>query len=163
MHRPGHYGVALALYAPLGGTLVAYDQPTLALAGGVGVLAVTNLPDVDGKTDLLQHRGPTHSLVFAVLVGVLTAMLAGLLAFELGPIAVVGVAMIGFLVGVLGVIAHLVADVLNPMGVRPFWPFSERRYTVDLVLASNRAANYLLFGVGVAFSVVAWVLGSTLR
>ena len=163
MHRPGHYGVALALYAPLGGTLVAYDQSALALAGGVGVLAVTNLPDVDGKTDLLQHRGPTHSLVFALFVGLLTAMVAGLLAFELGPVAVLGVAMVGFLVGVLGIVAHLVADVLNPMGVRPLWPFSSRRFTLDMVLASNRAANYVLLAVGVVASVLGWFLGSALR
>ena len=162
MHRPGHYGVALALYAPLGGTLVALEQPTLALAGGVATLAVTNLPDLDGKTDLIRHRGATHSLVFAVLTGVVVALLSGLLAFELGPVAALAVAGIGFLVGALAVVAHLVADVLNPMGIQPFWPFSTRRFTLDLVLASNRAANYVLFAVGVLASVVAWLLGKTL-
>ncbi|RBI63803.1 metal-dependent hydrolase [halophilic archaeon] len=161
MHRPGHYGVALALYAPLGFALVAAGESTLALAGGLATLALTNLPDLDGKTDRLRHRGPTHSLVFALAVGVLAAAAAVPFGFEAGPVAVLRLSGLGFAVGVLAVVAHLVADVINPMGVRPFWPFSDRRFTFDLVLASDRTTNYLLFAVGVTLAVVAWVLGRT--
>ncbi|WP_458206007.1 metal-dependent hydrolase [Haladaptatus sp. NG-SE-30] len=151
MYRPGHYGVALALYAPVGFVLVVAGLADRALVGGVALLALAMLPDLDSKTERLRHRGGTHSLLFAAVVGILSGIVGGVLA---GP----WYAVFGVLVGVLAVISHLLADVITPMGIRPFWPFSDRHYTLDVTPASDRTANYLLFVAGSTLTGGAWLL-----
>ena len=44
---------------------------------------------------------------------------------------------------------HLLADVVTPAGLKPFWPVSDRRYTLDIVRADNPLANYGLLVLGV--------------
>ncbi|WP_227353780.1 metal-dependent hydrolase [Haladaptatus salinisoli] len=152
MYRPGHYGVALALYSPISFLLVAGGLADRALVGGIALLAMTMLPDLDSKTERVRHRGPTHSLAFAAAVGLVAGVVGGLLA---GP----WFAGFGASMGLLAVVAHLVADVLTPMGIRPFWPVSDRHYTLDLTLSSDSAANYLLFVGGSVLCGGAWFLG----
>ncbi|WP_266078193.1 metal-dependent hydrolase [Haladaptatus caseinilyticus] len=160
MYRPGHYGVALALYAPIGGVLVAVGLLDLALLGGSGVLVLTMLPDLDSKTTRLDHRGPTHSLLFALLVGLVAGIVGGLFAgFTNGFPAGMWCALFGLLIGTLAIVSHLLADVITPMGIRPFWPVSDRHYTLAITLSSDPTANYLLFAVGVMLATSAWVLG----
>ncbi|MCO8243331.1 MULTISPECIES: metal-dependent hydrolase [unclassified Haladaptatus] len=153
MYQPGHCGVALALYAPVGGALVASGFTSTAFLGAGVVLALTMLPDLDTRTDRVRHRGPTHSIVFAAFVGLLTGFVGGLLAGTSG-------AEFGGLVGALAIVAHLLADVITPMGIRPFWPVSDRKFTFDIVLASNTRANALLFVFGVVFTGGSWFLGN---
>ncbi|WP_227374331.1 metal-dependent hydrolase [Haladaptatus halobius] len=152
MYRPGHYGVALALYSPIGFLLVARGLADRALVGGVVLLALTMLPDLDSKTGRVRHRGPTHSLAFAVAVGLVAGVVGGLLA---------GLWFAGFgaLVGSLAIVSHLLADVLTPMGIRPLWPLSTRHYTLDLTLSSDARTNYLLFVGGSILCGGAWFLG----
>lgn len=65
-----------------------------------------------------------------------------------------------FFLGVLVVVAHLLSDVLTPMGIAPFWPLSSKRYSLSLVDASNAPANYLLLLFGVSATVaVLWLAG----
>ncbi len=153
MYQPGHCGVALTLYAPVGCALIATGSPTAALLGATVVLALTMLPDLDTRTNRLRHRGSTHSIVFTAVVGLVTAFLGGLLAGTSG-------AEFGLLVGTLAIVAHLLADIITPMGIRPFWPLSERTFTFDIVLASNTRANSLLFAVGIVLTGGAWILGN---
>lgn len=40
----------------------------------------------------------------------------------------VRVSLFAFAVGTLAIIAHLIADLLTPMGIKPFWPLSNKRY-----------------------------------
>jgi inner membrane protein len=155
MYQPGHCGVALALYAPLGCALVATGSPTSALLGGVITVALTMIPDLDTRTDRLRHRGPTHSVAFAGTVGVLTGFAGGLLGG-------LRAAEFGLLVGTLAIVSHLLADVITPMGVRPFWPLSERKFTLDIVPASDTRANVLLFVLGVVSAGGAWTVGHLL-
>ena len=155
MYRLGHYGVALAFYAPIGCALVAVGMDEPALLGGGVLLALTMLPDLDSKTARLQHRGPTHSVVFALLVGCLTGLAGGL-------VAGLWFAGFGLLLGTLAIGCHLAADVLTPMGIRPFWPVSDRHYTFDLTPASDPKANYVLFGAGTVLAGGAWLLGRLL-
>lgn len=161
--RIGHYGVSLALYAPVGGLLVAGGSPTAAVAGGAVVCWLAMLPDVDHQLPGVSHRGPTHTLAFAALVGgaVWAAASAGasafgfegyavgpaaLSAFSLGPVGVPAFA--GGIVG-FAVLAHLVGDLLTPMGVALLWPVSEYRYSLSLTPADSTAWNYGLFALGV--------------
>jgi inner membrane protein len=115
------------------------------------------LPDVDHRLPGVPHRGPTHSLAFAALVGGGFALVgraatsAGLGDVGLAAVAdgsVVGFGF-GFLVGFLTVLAHLLADALTPAGVNFLWPLSGSEYTLSLWPSDNRLANYGLFAAGV--------------
>lgn len=156
MYQPGHCGVALALYAPICCILVAAGSPTFALLGGGITVALTMIPDLDTRTNRLRHRGATHTVAFAGAVGVLTALVGGIFGGTT-------VAEFGLLVGTLSIVSHLLADVITPMGVRPFWPLSKRTFTLDIVPASDVRANVLLFVLGVAVAGGAWTLGHLLR
>ncbi|PSP98226.1 metal-dependent hydrolase [Halobacteriales archaeon QS_5_70_17] len=156
MYKLGHWGASLLLYAPVAFAL-APTRPGLAVAGGVGVLALAQFPDVDHRLPLVVHRGVTHTLLFAALVGV--AAWAGALAVE----AMLGVgseyAPFAAFVGAFGICSHLAADVITPMGVPLLWPLSRRRFTLSVVYADNTLANYLLLGAGLtatAAVAVAW-------
>lgn len=163
MHRPGHIGAALFAYAPLGGLAVALGAGGLAIAGGASAVVLAMLPDYDQRIPLLTHRGITHTVWFALLVG---AVLAGVGLAVAGqrphPLATVTTALFAGLVGTVTVASHIAADALTPAGVRPFAPLRDRRYTYDLARAANPLANYALLALGVAVAAGALVVGTTL-
>ena len=150
MYTKGHYGVSLLVYTPVGLGLSRLGYPAAAVTGGAIMLALAMLPDCDHGIPFVDHRGPTHSLLFALVIGALLGASASL--FVDGTRVALGVeaSAFGFAVGALAVVAHLLADLLTPMGVAPFWPLSSRRYSLDVTPARNATANNLLFGAGVA-------------
>lgn len=170
MYRSGHVGVALLVFAPVAAALlVAGAVDRAAIAGGT-MCWLSSLPDLDQRVPGLPHRGPTHSLAFAVAVGAafagVTAVGTGRLQVAAGDVATTLAALDGtsvpfaFLLGALTVLAHLVGDVVTPAGVPLFWPLSRRAFGVGLWPADSTHANLgaLVLGVGVNV-VVAWVLG----
>lgn len=150
MYQLGHYGAALLAYAPLGTGVALAGYETTALVGALACVALSTLPDCDHQLPGLEHRGPTHSLGFAVLVGVGLAGIVAVFVDAPSPLAGTGVVAFAFAVGTLSIGSHLLADVLTPMGIRPFWPVSSRHYALEVTTAANPIANYVLFGVGVA-------------
>lgn len=159
MYRTGHLGVSLLVFAPVGFLLVSAGAPLAAFFTGGAMLWLAMLPDVDHRLPLIAHRGPTHSLLFAGLVGtafagaglLLTSLGAGTLGTELLGLDIVpgvGLATFGFAVGFLSVVAHLLGDVLTPAGVNLFWPL-ETEYSLSLTRADNTFANLGLFLLGV--------------
>lgn len=161
MYPPGHVGIALALYAPIGLVLLLRGRARLAVAGTVLVAGLTLLPDVDKWLPWFVHRGRTHTVWFALAVG---GWLAGAASFVGGcrtqeRAGVLGYAAFGFCVGTLAVLAHLLGDVITPMGIRPFYPLSEFSYTFGLVFASDATANARLFAVGCVAAVAQVLLG----
>ena len=156
MYRLGHYGVSLIVFTPLGLALVLAGEPELAAVTGAVMLWLAMLPDVDHRIPGLRHRGPTHTLVFALVVGTVLAALGVVVPHELDPVVQLGLGVFGFVVGFVSVLAHLAADLLTPMGVQLLWPFSRRRYSLELVRADSPLANYalLLGGVLLAGGVI---------
>lgn len=158
MYRNGHYGVALLAFAPVGVALVTAGFTEFALAVGAGVLWLAMLPDVDHRLPGVSHRGITHTVWFALLVGAAL----GAVGFAVGrvgggaPYGPEALTLVGAATGVLSVGAHLLADALTPMGVRPFWPLSGRKFTLSVVTADSRVGNYGLLSLGV-FVTAAWV------
>ncbi len=63
----------------------------------------------------------------------------------------------GFFVGVYGVLAHLLGDVITDMGIKPFLPFSRWGISLSPLRADNPRANSALFGLGVLAIVVVLV------
>lgn len=201
MYRTGHFGTVLLLWAPIGAVLIWAGMPHIAFFGGVIMVTVEEVPDVDLRTPFLTHRGVTHSLGFALAFGlvlsVMTIVLVGAtgdvlqeslpktLEVSLGgdPVSVdigalfamqswrtieYGLAFTVFVFTVLGIVAHLAADVITPAGIPAFWPLSSNRVAFDVVLARNWLANTMLLLMGVLFSgaVVAYAfesLGSSLQ
>ncbi|WP_396612939.1 metal-dependent hydrolase [Haloferax sp. S1W] len=156
MYRVGHWGVSLLVFAPVGFALVEMGTPELAFVLGAAMCWLAMLPDYDHRIPGLSHRGPTHTILFALLVGGVGGGAATLLATARGlsepqTTTLVG---FGFATGALTILAHLVADALTPAGIRPFWPLSSRKVTLSLWTADNTFANYGLFALGV-FAVAA--------
>ena len=167
MFLPGHYGMALALYAAVGYFLLTRGYARDALSGGGIVLAYTLFPDMDGKLSFFVHRGVTHTLWFAVAVGALCVLVvASSLRGRKRREAIRGAAW-AFFLGAFAVVAHLLADVINPWGIMPLYPVSPALYTFDLVRATNDAANYAMFAGGACVAatvlVVAWSREKTER
>ena len=75
MHRRGHVGMALLAYAPVGFLLLQDRQLGLALLGLIGVITVEPLPDSDFWIPGLKHRGTSHSILCALVVGGVIAAL----------------------------------------------------------------------------------------
>lgn len=161
MHATGHYGAALLVYAPVGVVLARFD-PTLALAGGVGVLALSTVPDFDLRVPFVTHRGITHTLLFTLVV----SALLGTVGWQLGqgsyqPLGdSATTAALGFGIGLLGLGSHLLADLLTPMGVALFWPLSSERYSLSVTRAANPVANWALLALGALATAAVLVLST---
>lgn len=169
MHRTGHYGAGLLAWAPVGYALLSVD-PTLAFVGGLGVLLLSTLPDVDLALPFVAHRGVTHTLVFLLAVSGALAVLGWHLGgtadgATTGPATVASGpaagAAFGFLVGVVGVGSHLLSDVLTPMGVPLLWPVTDRRYSVQLTPSRNPVANWTLLLLGLLATAAALLVTGT--
>jgi inner membrane protein len=167
MHREGHVGAALALYAPIGVLASVAASPAFAVAGGAGAVLLATLPDQDMRIPLVSHRGITHTVWFALLVGGVLGAAAGYLAGESGYAGTtgmgtpLGVGAFAFAVGFVTIASHILADALTPMGVTPFAPLRERKYTVGVATASNPIANYALLVAGAALAGGALYLATT--
>lgn len=168
VYRTGHLGVSMLAFAPIGYLLVAVGSPLAAFVTGGAMLWLAMLPDVDHRLPFVEHRGVTHSLLFAALVGAAFAGVGVLLA-SLGGMALtadllglaafpgLGVPAFGFAVGFVSVAAHLLGDLLTPAGVNLFWPVGEE-YSLYLTRADSTLANLGLFLLGVFAVGVAGVL-----
>jgi inner membrane protein len=160
MYRTGHYGAALLAYAPIVAVLLATGFRTLALLGAPVAVALATLPDYDLRVPFLDHRGLTHTVWFAIAVGVTGGLVAGLAGNSQGPVAAIGLGIFGFVVGTVSIGSHVAADALTPAGVRPFAPLRSRHYSYSVTTAKNPIANYALLGLGLIAIAGAFVLGN---
>lgn len=186
MHKDGHVGVSLLLYAPLVAVVSVHAEWLLpyALLGAlalvdvlwpVAVVTDTNvsfsfamIPDLDMRVPGVKHRGITHTVWFAGATGAVVAGLTYGLVWvlessgseALSPeTALLGALFVGG-VGVFGVLTHLLGDVMTPMGIRPFAPLSDRHYSLDLWRADSTVANAALYALGVGAVAAAFLFES---
>lgn len=149
MYRAGHLGVSLLVYAPLALVLVVLGRYDLAVLGELCMVSLATLPDTDHQIPFVSHRGPTHTVGFALLVGLAVGTVGWVVSGQPAVATTSELAVFGFAVGTLAIVAHLLGDVLTPMGITPFWPLWNRRFTLRLTRADNVVANYTLLGLGV--------------
>ncbi|MFB6086653.1 MAG: metal-dependent hydrolase [Halodesulfurarchaeum sp.] len=149
MYRTGHYGAALLVYAPVAFLLLSAGLEGLAALGGAIVLGGAMLPDVDQRLPFVSHRGFTHTIWFALIVGLGLGAVGWIGGFEFGSVRRVGLAAFGFVVGTLTVGSHLFADALTPMGIRPFAPFGTDSCSLGVTRAGSPIGNTLLLVLGV--------------
>lgn len=109
------------------------------LAGGL--LAMT--PDLDlvvprmmGASALettLSHRGMTHSLLFAAVVGPLAGVVMGLVHRRVSA-AATGQDMAAWIgLGFFALLSHGLLDTMTSYGTQLLWPFSNHRFAIDAV------------------------------
>lgn len=164
MHREGHIGIGLLFYAPIAGVLTYYDLLSVMVFGLICAVVFSYAPDFDLWLPVVSHRGVTHTLVGGIVASCGASALAiwlaldGILHVNTTIVMLSQVGAFAFGVSFVGFLSHLAGDILTPMGITPFWPWSSRTYTLDLVYASNQRANEFLSqagAVGVTTAIVA--------
>jgi inner membrane protein len=150
-------GITLLLCAPLANVLVTSGH-RVEVPRWVGIaLVVTMVPDFDIYLPWITHRGVTHSLLAAVCLGVVVAVVAAVKwsdPFE-PPASQIRRAMLGFAVGAGSIVSHLIGDVITPMGIRPFFPL-DSVYTLNLVYAKDLGANIAFVVIGLVVFVTVY-------
>jgi len=154
MYQYGHYGAPLLAYAPVGLVVAATGNADLALLAALATVALSTVPDVDHRLPLLEHRGATHTVWFALVVAIATGVLGSAVGTQQGPLAAIGLGALGFVVGGLAIGSHVAADALTPSGVEPFAPLRPDWYSFDVVRAKNPVANVVLLGLGIVAAVI---------
>lgn len=162
MHREGHVGAALLAYAPVGFIVFVVGFEGAAMAGAVGAGLLAMIPDYDQRVPGISHRGITHTVWFAALVGVGLALIGLAIGSNDGIFAAIGLGVFGLLVGTVTILSHIAADALTPMGVEPFAPVRNDHYSYDVARAANPIANYALLILGVIASGLALVAGNAI-
>jgi inner membrane protein len=157
MYRTGHYGAAFIVYSPTVAVLTAIGLDLFAAIGGAAVWALAMLPDKDQKIPFLKHRGFTHTVHFAAIVGAILGATGAILGSGGGFRTILLFSLFGFVVGFGTISSHIAADALTPMGVEPFR--GSQNYSLDVAKAANPIANYLLFAVGIIAVVLAAFVG----
>ena len=121
----------------------------------LGILILSNLPDVDVVLGIVLqgngnafHRGPTHSLIFALISGFLASRFCELWS-QLPKLS--------FRVCFMLILSHSLADAFfTSSPISFFWPFvvnwsggySGLRHVVNLVLFGNHEDMTIIFGCG---------------
>jgi inner membrane protein len=180
MHPNGHYGVALIVYAPLFALLLAFNHFFIAAFGVTLVYKTTRIPDSDLTLQRklsslsrfipgmngspIKHRGITHTVWFAAIIGFFTAPLFLIPALLerilfLSDASILFGIFIGYVTGVVSMLGHLLADSLTPSGIEPFAPFKKTNYSFNVTKASNEFYNSLFLFLGGLAICAAGVFG----
>lgn len=155
MHAKGHTGLTFLLMSilmiPFG-----YDINKVTLI--VLAAGLSALPDIDLQLQKqgfpVHHRGFTHSIAFAFIAGLGFAIIFG---YTHGTVAWV---LLGFFSGFMGVLSHLLGDMLTYMAFKPLWPFSDIEVSLGICKASNKAVNEGLMTAGSIALVIYFMLGT---
>lgn len=123
----------------------------------IGVIAMAPFPDIDLHLNV-THRGPTHSIWFAILAGLVYAAI--LVYSGMGGLSMMETAGVGFASGFVGVIGHMIGDMITPMGVAPLEPVSSYFVGLAWCKSANERVNRGLMQTGVYLFVAAIVLGT---
>lgn len=141
-------------YAPVAHLLLQRGEIVLALLGFIGVYLVEPLPDKDFRIPFLRHRGTSHSLFSALVVGIVLGAVGWVTGKQLPLLSAETLAGFGFAVGVVGILTHLLGDIITESGIQPFLPISKWRVSLSPVNADSTIANSALFGLGILALVV---------
>ena len=105
---------------------------------------LSTLPDIDLKLEL-PHRKYTHNVLFALLAGSAAGIVTSVLGFRFE---------LGFYSVCVGVMTHILGDLLTYRSFAPLYPLVRRRFSLKLFHSSDKYVNsvFLLLG-GAAYFV----------
>lgn len=158
MYPPGHVGITALISAPLTYLLLDVVNEREVLGWLSLAIVLTLAPDVDTMLPVIVHRGVTHTLLAAVVLGAFVAVVVWASDIS-STIDRTKQTLLGFLTGAGAVVSHLLGDVITPMGIQPLFPFGGSVYTLDLVYASDPRANLSFLLVGLAALAVTYLAG----
>lgn len=130
MHSEGHAGLSLLVLSLLMLVFgwVNLDSIVICLL----IITFSSWPDIDLRWRGVEHRGPTHTLLFGVISGIAFAALFGYAGWSW---------QIGFIAAFGGTALHLLGDILTRQPIKPFWPFSQYEIALYLFKSRSQAAN----------------------
>lgn len=140
MHSKGHFGLALGVMSimvmPFGFGNDYLIYLIILLSAGL-----SSLPDIDLKLEI-AHRKFTHNILFALFIGLLLGIMFG---YASG----LWYGLVGFVGGFMGVMLHLLGDVMTHMEFKPLYPLSNRKVAWHWFLAKSKPANdgFFIFGI----------------
>jgi inner membrane protein len=188
MHRQGHSGIVLLALAAIDSILLSAGRPLLALLAW-SMFWIEPLPDRDQRIGWLEHRGTSHSLFAAGVIGGCCAGLGWLVGTYVtrpvlpwlranvlvGPqwstwttthfavLDAASLALLGFCVGTGGIVLHLLGDVITVSGIQPLLPFSRWNVSLSPLRAANPVVNRGLLVLGVLAIVTVGVTATPLE
>lgn len=149
MYRDGHYGLALLVYAPLSFLLLSNGHLGYAVVWGSIFIGLSTFPDIDHRVPGISHRGITHSVWFAAFVGIVVYYVV-LTAGTIAPnYEILSTPEITGAIAAAAIVLHIIGDSLTPMGIRPFAPVVDLRFSFGLFRSANWYVNkgLLLSGI----------------
>lgn len=155
MKQEGHIGLSLLTISPIILILVLTENTLLSLLFISTVAILSTLPDIDiviqgsiiNKVLGIQHRGITHTILFSLIIGLITTVIYYTINTTLL------FAFVGFLAGFIGILSHIFGDIMTPTGVNYAPRYKNDNYSFDLFNYNNVIANYGFFVLGI-YSVV---------
>lgn len=159
MHRRGHTGITLLIGS---GFFVLWGPMYGLIATGL-MLHVMMLPDIDQRIKNVRHRGPTHTLAFALGMGIVVASTVAYPAEICQEVAVRRGFLSGFVIEPLNIwvfisgtvssalVGHIAGDMITVGGgykIRPLWPLSDRMVALGVCRSDSDAGNAILLACG---------------
>ena len=111
MKRSGHIGFNILAYTPVYFLLTHFHSSLIAITGLLIVIFTASFPDIDNKLPLIAHRGTIHT---PIGLGVFNLIL-GYIFLQLFAVTTGVVITLLF---TFSYFSHLVADTLNPTGIK---------------------------------------------
>jgi inner membrane protein len=162
VYKQGHIGINLTLAASFFYAATVVGEPTLGGSGAVIIVLLARLPDRDAHFDSsmdyfaghwllykvpISHRGVTHTLLFAFLVGGVIGGAGWAVGRQLAALSATRISTVYFLAGGIGIGGHLLGDAITPRGVPALWPLKRTDYSLGLVSADSML-NKILYMLG---------------
>lgn len=175
MLKAGHWGIAMLCYAPIAFGAISQTKASfpLVVVGAALTSGLCMLPDIDQQLPFVSHRGVTHTIWFALLVGgilgggvfiiaqyassLITTYVAPTMQFT-GLYTPVNLGWFFGITGLVVVVSHLLGDWLTVMGIRPYAPLWRHKHKLGIVHADNTFANWVLYiigGIGIIVAILA--------
>lgn len=168
MYGNGHRGLNAIIGTALGLAFFQFTpSPFAFLLTVFTVVGVASLPDIDIHFDPqlahsssssivtaapINHRGITHTVLFAAIVGVLWGGVFIFLSSYLRPVLYIAPSIhLGIIAGVAGftgIVGHILGDVVTHRPLRLFWPLTDAQYAVGLFQSRHTAVNRTLWYLG---------------
>ncbi|OYT32223.1 MAG: hypothetical protein B6U94_00060 [Thermofilum sp. ex4484_79] len=105
----------------------------------VAFIGMMSWPDLDLGFEL-THRGFTHTLAGALVFGVISALIFGLVNVKY--------VFSGFVGGFSGTLVHMLGDLFTYWKFQPLWPLSKKAIAFRFFKANNKGINSLFAKTG---------------
>ena len=140
MHAKGHFGLTLLVLSVFS-IPIGFGPDNIMIFIIFLSAGLSSIPDIDLKLGI-KHRGLTHNILFAIIVGILFGVLFGYSSEIL-------YGFVGFISGFLGVMLHLLGDLMTYQPFKPLWPFDDREVSYGFFAAKSKTANegFLILGI----------------